>query len=86
MLNFNKEYENEDIMHVLASRSGIKIQHPYMDQKWCQCSFLPNPENAGFIHVRTKIKPEGPKQDKILNFQHLVDEGVLVSYRRDSDA
>ena len=44
------------------------------------------PKNAGFIHVRTKIKPEGPKQDKILNFQYLVDEGVLVSYRRDSDA
>ena len=57
-----------------------------MDQKWCQCSFLPNPETAGFIHVRTKITPKGPEQDKILNWKNLVDEGVLSSYRRDSNA
>ena len=86
MLNFNKDYEDEAIMHVLAFRSGIKLQYPYMDQKWCQCSFLPNPETAGFIHVRTKIRPNGPEQAKILNWKKLVDEGVLSSYRRDSNA
>ena len=59
----------------------IKTQHPYMDQKWCQCSFLPNPENAGFIHVRTKITPQGPKQDKILNWQNLVDRKILSAYK-----
>jgi hypothetical protein len=79
MQNFNKpyNYEDEGIMHVLAFRSGFKTENPYMDQKWCQCSFLPNPENAGFIHVRTKITPQGPKQDKILNWQNLVDKKIL---------
>ena len=83
MQNFNKpyNYEDEGIMHVLAFRSGFKTQYPYMDQKWCQCSFLPNPENAGFIHVRTKITPQGPKQDKILNWQNLVDQKILSAYR-----
>ena len=32
---------------------------------------------AGFIHIRTKIKPEGPKREKIQNYQGLVDQGVL---------
>ena len=58
-----------------------------MAQKWCQCSFLPNPENAGFIHVRTKITPQGPKQDKMLNWQNLVDRKILSAYKpMDSNA
>ena len=79
MQNFNKPYtyEDEGIMHVLAMRSGMKFEQPYLDRKWCQCSFLPNPEKAGFIHIRTKIKPEGPKREKIQNYQSLVDQGVL---------
>ena len=65
----------------------MKFKEPYLDRKWCQCSFLPNPENAGFIHVRTKITPQGPKQDKMLNWQKLVDERVLSAYRpMDSNA
>ena len=31
-------------------------------------------------------KPSEIKQDKILNWKNLVDEGVLSSYRRDSNA
>lgn len=48
-----------------------------MDRKWCQCSFLPNPELAGFIHVRTKITPTGPKRTKMENYKALVDKGIL---------
>ena len=79
MQNFNKayNYEDEGIMHVLAFRSGIKPEHPYLDRKWCQCSFLQNPENAGFIHVRTKVTPTGPKRDKMDNYNALVAEGIL---------
>lgn len=79
MAKFNKLYhfEDEGIMHVLANRAGINPKGTYMDPKWCQCSFLPNPEKAGFIHIRTKIKPEGPKREKIQNYQSLVDQGVL---------
>ena len=89
MQNFNKpyNYEDEGIMHVLAMRSGMKFKEPYLDRKWCQCSFLPNPEKAGFIHVRTKITPQGPKREKILNWKELVDKKIIGAYRpHDSDA
>lgn len=79
MLKFNKLYhfEDEGIMHVLANRAGVKSEGTYLDPKWCQCSFLPNPEKAGFIHIRTKITPQGPKREKIENYQTLVDKGIL---------
>ena len=79
MNNYNEAYhfEDEGIFHTLVFRSGFKIKHPYMDQKWCQCSFLPNPEKAGFIHIRTKITPQGPKRAKIDNYKDLVKRGIL---------
>ena len=79
MLKFNQPYhfEDEGIMHVLAHRAGINPRGTYLDPKWCQCSFLPNPKKAGFIHVRTKITPEGPKREKIENYNALVEAGIL---------
>ena len=80
MNNYNKLYhfEDEGIMHTLAYKQGLKCEDRYiLEQKWCQCSFLPNPENAGFIHVRTKITPTGPKREKIENYNELVSKGVL---------
>jgi hypothetical protein len=79
MDNFNLPYhfEDEGIFHVLALRAGINWRKTHLDPKWCQCSFLPNPEKAGFIHIRTKITPQGPKRYKMDNYQQLVDEGVL---------
>ena len=79
MLKFNQPYhfEDEGIFHVLAYRAGINSRGTYMHPKWCQCSFLPNPEKAGFIHVRTKITPQGPKREKIENYNALVEAGIL---------
>ena len=80
MNNYNKLYhfEDEGIMHTLAHKQGMKCEDKYiLDQKWCQCSFLPNPENAGFIHVRTKITPSGPKREKIENYRELVKKEIL---------
>lgn len=79
MNSFNQPYhfEDEGIMHVLAVKSGYKTKEPFMDRKWCQCSFLPNPENAGFIHIRTKITPSGPKRAKMENYEALVEQGIL---------
>ena len=80
MNNYNKLYhfEDEGIMHTLAYQQGLKCEDKYiLEQKWCQCSFLPNPENAGFIHVRTKITPTGPKREKIEHYNELVSKGVL---------
>lgn len=75
--NIPYHFEDEGIFHVLALRAGIDPRGTHLDPKWCQCSFLPEPEKAGFIHVRTKITPQGPKREKMENYQQLVDEGIL---------
>lgn len=79
MLPYNKAYtwEDEGIIHGLAVKTGFKPDEPYMDRKWCQCSFLPNPEKAGFIHIRTKVTPTGPKREKMENYNSLVEKGIL---------
>jgi hypothetical protein len=76
---YNKlyNYEDEGIIHTLAVKSGFTPKKPYLHRRWCQCSFLPSPKTAGFIHVRTKITPQGPKREKIENYQALVDKGIL---------
>lgn len=80
MNNYNQPYhfEDEGIMHTLAFKLGLKNHNRYiLEQKWCWCSFLPNPENAGFIHIRTKVTPKGPKREKMENYKALVDQGIL---------
>ena len=79
MNSYNKLYhfEDEGIIHTLAWKAGLPIEGTILDRKWCQCSFLPNPEKAGFIHVRTKITPSGPKREKIENYNELVSQGIL---------
>ena len=79
MLHYNQLYhfEDEGIIHTLAFKAGFNTKHPYLDKRWCQCSFLPNPQDAGFIHIRTKITPSGPKREKIENYRELVSKGIL---------
>lgn len=81
MQSFNKPYhfEDEGIMHTLAYRAGVKLNKSdhVIDRRWCQCSFLPNPEKAGFIHIRTKVTPSGPKREKIENYNTLKNSGIL---------
>tara|TARA_Y100001963_G_C6778791_1_gene448782 strand:- start:2376 stop:3047 length:672 start_codon:yes stop_codon:yes gene_type:complete len=79
MQNYNELYhfEDEGIIHTLVFRSGFKTKTPFLNKRWCQCSFLPNPEKAGFIHIRTKITPNGPKREKIDNYKDLVNKGIL---------
>jgi hypothetical protein len=79
--NYNKPYhfEDEGIFHTLSVLSDLRLKEneKYLSQRWCQCSFLPNPEKAGFIHIRTKITPTGPKREKIENYKALVNGGIL---------
>lgn len=79
--HYNKPYhfEDEGIFHTLTVLGSMyfKESERYIDNKWCQCSFLPNPEKAGFIHIRTKVTPQGPKREKMENYQALVDQGIL---------
>ena len=79
MNKYNKlyHYEDEGIMHTLAWKAGIPIKGTILDRKWCQCSFLPDPEKAGFIHIRTKIKPNGPEKKKIENLRTLQEAGIV---------
>lgn len=79
MLKYNQPYkfEDEGIIHELCVRTNYQPMIANMERKWCQCSFLPNPQNAGFIHIRTKVTPTGPKQEKIKNYQALVEKGIL---------
>jgi hypothetical protein len=74
---YNQPYhfEDEGILSELASKAKFGIS--YLDFKWNQCSFLPNPENAYMIHIRTKITPTGPKREKLENYQELVSKGII---------
>ena len=77
---YNKPYqwEDEGIFHTLAFKTGVKISdEQFLHPKWCYDNYLEYPQYAGMIHVRTKITPSGPKQEKIKNYQALVDKGIL---------
>lgn len=77
--SYNKGYyfEDEGIMHTLAYKSQLDQKDMYLNNKWCQCSYLPHPERAGFIHIRTKVTPSGPKREKIENYNELVERGII---------
>lgn len=74
---FNQPYyfEDEGILSQLAGNA--KMKELYLDFSWNQCSFLPKPEKANMIHIRTKITPQGPKRLKIENYMDLVEKGVI---------
>lgn len=73
---YNEAYrfEDEGIMAELFHRTHTQWSN--LDQKWCQDSYRPE-HKPGFIHVRTKITPSGPKRDKIDNFYDLQMRGVI---------
>ena len=80
MLPFNVKfnYEDEGIMHVLANKAQVPLKNAYIDPRWCQCSYLPFPETAGFVHVRTRAEPNGPHLNKIDNYNRLKARGVFA--------
>ena len=72
---FSENFEDEGIMHRLACLAGIPQDR--IPDRWCQCSYLPNPETAAMIHIRTKVKPEGPKVPKLENYMTLKRQNVI---------
>jgi hypothetical protein len=44
---------------------------------WNYSSFEPDVEKANFIHIRTKVTPQGPKRHKIENYRELVKRGLI---------
>jgi hypothetical protein len=80
MKSYNKPYhfEDEGIIHTLATKAGIEwTSDMNLDPKWCYDNYLSAPEDAYMIHIRTKIGPNGPKQEKIKNFEVLASRGIL---------
>lgn len=75
ILQFSGNFEDEGIMHRLAVLA--KMKHNPIPQRWSQCSYLPEPEKAAMIHVRTKITPVGPKRSKLENYISLKEKGVI---------
>ena len=69
------KWEDEGIMHCLAGLAGLpKTSIP---ERWSYSSFLPNPEKAAMIHIRTKITPLGPKRTKIENYTDFKNRGII---------
>lgn len=69
MVEFNDTFKDEGIVHRLATLARIKQDR--IPDRWCQCSYLPNPENAAMLHIRTKTTPTGPKRTKLENYEAL---------------
>lgn len=71
--SMQNELEDEGILAELAGK--VNFPSIYLDFKWNQCSFLPNPQNAKMIHMRTKklgaltgTWENGGKRPKIENY------------------
>lgn len=70
-------FEDEGIMHVLATLSGFNSKTNYIDPRWCQCSYLPNPDSAYMLHIRPRRFAYGPKIDKMIVLQEFLDRGII---------
>ena len=70
---FSGNFTDEGVMHRLACLA--RIPQDYLPERWCWCSYRPNPERAAMIHIRTKVTPTGPKRLKIENYRALA--GVI---------
>lgn len=71
-------FVDEGIMHRLAVLADIPFQPKYLlPQKWCYCSYLPDPiANAEIIHMRNKL-PGGQRGNKLDNLRNLIQQGII---------
>lgn len=80
---FHNNYEDEGIMHRCAVRADMKVgPNTYLDKDlWNRSSFEENVDEGYIIHIRRKMKNTpgrpSPKQDKILNYNALVERGII---------
>lgn len=80
LMTFAHRYVDEGVMHVLANKCGMKHTDDgvYLNgQMWNYSSFEPDVDKANFIHIRTKVTPQGPKREKIENYRELVKRGLI---------
>jgi len=82
VMAFARRYHDEGVMHALANKLGMTCydEDVYLNgQMWNYSSFEPDVDRANFIHIRTKVTPQGPKRDKIENYRELVKRGLIKS-------
>ncbi len=80
VMAFARRYHDEGVMHALANKVGMKHTDDdvYLSgQLWNYSSFEPDVDRANFIHIRTKVTPQGPKRQKIENYYDLVERGLI---------
>ena len=79
MIIFNNDYNDEGIVHRLATLASIRQEETTLPGgfKWCHCSYRDGIENAAMIHIRPKITPVGPKRPKVETWRRLVEEGLI---------
>ena len=80
VMAFARRYHDEGVMHALANKVGMKHtdEDVYLNgQMWNYSSFEPDVDQANFIHIRTKVTPQGPKREKIENYRSLVSKGLI---------
>lgn len=80
VMAFARRYHDEGVMHALANKVGMKHNDDgvYLNgQMWNYSSFEPDVDQANFIHIRTKVTPQGPKRQKIENYRELVTRGLI---------
>jgi hypothetical protein len=75
LFEFENDFQDEGLMHRLAQLA--RIPQDYLPERWCYSSYLPDPASAALIHMRCRMRPEGPKRDKLLNYHVLQSSGVL---------
>ena len=76
---FSGQYEDEGIMHRLATLANFKPAKPYLPNNfhWCHCSYRKGIQSAAMIHIRTKVTPTGPTTLKINNYNNMVRQGLI---------
>jgi len=77
MFSGTGNFEDEGIMHRLATLAKLKKQQLPGEKHWCHGSYEPGIETSAMIHVRIRSTPVGPKRPKIENYKGLVAKGLI---------
>lgn len=71
-------FHDEFYTHRLAMLAKLPLEDEPLPQRWCYCSYRPEPEKAAMIHVRPRVKLyESKKMPKIDNYYMLKARGVF---------
>lgn len=71
-------FHDEFYTHRLAMLAELPLEDEPLPQRWCYCSYRPEPEKAAMIHIRPRVKLGlREKKPKIENYYMLKAQGVF---------